>query len=179
MPPHKGLWVSPQNGFANYCLVNYIQWRVVMALSEHLNMDMRNIWADFRRQQSEVADEEPRWKDCVDYAGYFRFGLGYMYVKNHFSLHGKEKVRQEFAGEAFDEKTFQAISMVSEIRDAFRRELAEISWMDEATKQAAVEKADYVLLMIGYPHWFSNVSNVDNYYKKVRKKPDFTKMLAL
>lgn len=59
--------------------------------------------------------------------------------------------------------------MVSEIRDAFRRELSEITWMDEVTKRSALEKADFVLLMIGYPHWFSNVSNVDNYYKKVKK----------
>lgn len=67
-----------------------------MDLSEELNLDLRNVAGEFHRHLDEVSDEEPRWKYCIGNTLELKYGLGYMYVKNHFSLHGKEKASQVF-----------------------------------------------------------------------------------
>lgn len=58
--------------------------------------------------------------------------------------------------------------MVENIRRAFRNELSEITWMDDATKEAALEKADFIKHFIGYPDWYTNASALEQYYKDVR-----------
>ena len=44
---------------------------------------------------------------------------------------------------------FQAEEMVDMVRNAFKRNLRKISWMDEETREAAIEKADAISKMIG------------------------------
>lgn len=57
--------------------------------------------------------------------------------------------------------------MVEHIRTAFRNELSDIAWMDDATKEAALEKADFMNHFIGYPDWYTNTSALQEYYKDV------------
>lgn len=61
----------------------------------------------------------------------------------------------------------QAVEMVKNIRSAFRNELSEIGWMDDKTKEAALEKADFMNHFIGYPDWYTNTTALEEYYKEV------------
>lgn len=70
--------------------------------------------------------------------------------------------------------------MVENIRASFRSELSEISWMDDRTKEAALEKADFMNRFIGYPDWYANASALQQYYKDVsNEKKSWAKAKSL
>lgn len=73
-------------------------------------------------------------------------------------------------GRAFVDVTFKedskeaADTMVEAIRAAFKSNLPNIDWMDDATAQLAREKADAVIQRIGYPEWIKDDDALTKYY---------------
>jgi predicted metalloendopeptidase len=57
--------------------------------------------------------------------------------------------------------------MIANIKTAFKAGLPKLSWMDDATRQKASEKADAVVQKIGYPDWINTPAELDKYYEKV------------
>jgi endothelin-converting enzyme len=45
--------------------------------------------------------------------------------------------------------------------------MAQIDWMDQATRNKAEEKLKFISPMIGYPDWILNVAKLDKYYENV------------
>lgn len=62
---------------------------------------------------------------------------------------------------------FQADDMVSDLRDAFHNLLAENEWMDDATRQSAAQKADAILVLLGFPSWCHSSAQLDDFYQDV------------
>ncbi len=58
--------------------------------------------------------------------------------------------------------------MIQEIKDAFKRNLPLLEWMDDATRNAAIEKANAVIDKIGFPKYILNQTALDERYEKVR-----------
>lgn len=56
--------------------------------------------------------------------------------------------------------------MVENIQLAFRRNIKNLVWMDQKTKQATIEKISKMKTCIGYPPWLEIPSEVDNYYEE-------------
>jgi endothelin-converting enzyme/putative endopeptidase len=79
---------------------------------------------------------EPRWKRCV---GATQAAMG--------EAVGKVYVAARFPG---DSKKV-ALEMIGDIEDAFSGSLAGLAWMDDATRQRALEKKAAVANKIGYP----------------------------
>ena len=50
----------------------------------------------------------------------------------------------------------QMTEMAIALKNAFKRELTNLDWMDDDTKQAALAKADALTYKIGYPDWMYN-----------------------
>jgi predicted metalloendopeptidase len=57
--------------------------------------------------------------------------------------------------------------MVSDLRGAFHDLLSENEWMDDSTRQSAAEKADAMLVLLGFPSWCDSSSELDYFYKDV------------
>ncbi len=57
--------------------------------------------------------------------------------------------------------------MIAEIKDAFKRHLPNLEWMDDQTRRAAVEKANAVIDKIGFPQYILNQTALDKRYEKV------------
>lgn len=57
--------------------------------------------------------------------------------------------------------------MINHLKDAFGREINQLTWMDEKTKRAAQEKLDNLVFIVGYPDWSKNAEKVDEYYKDI------------
>jgi hypothetical protein len=57
--------------------------------------------------------------------------------------------------------------MVSDLRAAFHDLLTENAWMDAATRHAAMQKADAILVLLGLPSWCASSAEVDEFYNKV------------
>ena len=54
------------------------------------------------------------------------------------------------------------------VRQSFSDNFANVAWMDDETKARAVEKANAISQMIGYPDFIVNVTKLDEYYANVR-----------
>ena len=61
----------------------------------------------------------------------------------------------------------QAVRMIKEIKDAFTRNLPNLSWMDKETRESARAKAKAVIDMIGFPEYILNKTALDERYEKV------------
>lgn len=62
--------------------------------------------------------------------------------------------------------------MVSDLRDAFQDLLTENEWMDDATRQSAAQKADAILVLLGFPSWCESSAQLDDFYKDVSGRLD-------
>lgn len=131
--------------------VNYMIWEVVKTMARITNKKMRQMEFELKKSLSGVMEDIPRWQECVHATDDVTFAVGYMYVKKHFGNEAKAK----------------AISIVENIREEFRKELSEVDWIDEETKRAALEKADYMNHFIGSPDWYGNDTALNEYYKGV------------
>ena len=81
----------------------------------------------------------------------FDFAVGAMYVRNHFD----EASKPELEG------------MVEYLRSAFADIIAATSWMDEASRAAALEKVEMIESYMAYPDWLLNDAEVNDYYDGV------------
>ena len=55
--------------------------------------------------------------------------------------------------------------MVEDLRSAFKELVAETEWMDGATQETAMKKADQMLQLMAYPDWLTNHEELDKYYE--------------
>ena len=62
----------------------------------------------------------------------------------------------------------QAEQMIDEVKAAFKNNLPHLQWMDAKTRKAAIEKANAVVDMIGFPKYILNITKLDEEYQKVR-----------
>lgn len=95
------------------------------------------------RGQQEI---RPRWKRCV---GATSGGLG--------ELLGRAYVQAAFAGESKE----KALEMIMAIEQAFVDSLADLAWMDDTTRERAIEKAHAVTNKIGYPDEWRDFSSLE------------------
>ncbi|KAK7601863.1 hypothetical protein V9T40_009304 [Parthenolecanium corni] len=130
-------------------LANYLHWRIVRIFSSHLNREMRDLSNEFIAIHDGVVQSEPRWKDClVTVTNDLGFAVGYAYVKLHFD----------------DEAMIMTKEMVDNIIAAFSQELKNAEWMDDATKNSALDKVKSMTHLVGYPEWYHNESALYAYY---------------
>lgn len=57
--------------------------------------------------------------------------------------------------------------MVDNIIAAFSQELKNAEWMDDATKNSALDKVKSMKHLVGYPEWYHNESALYAYYDGV------------
>lgn len=60
--------------------------------------------------------------------------------------------------------------MINDVREAFKRNLKNLKWMDDETREAAMVKADAISDMIGFPDFILNPSQLDRKYEKLEVK---------
>jgi endothelin-converting enzyme/putative endopeptidase len=87
----------------------------------------------------------PRWKRCVDAT---QAALG--------ETIGKVYVDLRFAGPSKD----IALEMIGDIEDAFEANLPDLAWMDDLTRQRAIEKKAAIKNKIGYPDEWRDYSSI-------------------
>ncbi len=62
--------------------------------------------------------------------------------------------------------------MIEGIKLAFTERLREIPWMDEETKLQALDKANAITDMIGYPDYILDDNALDEKYSRLEVHPD-------
>ena len=61
----------------------------------------------------------------------------------------------------------QVLAIVKEIEEAFIRGIPLVAWMDDKTREIAIEKVRKIVQMIGYPDWILDTVQLDKYYQNV------------
>ena len=124
----------------------YLRWNVVDANADRLPKAFVDAnFEFFGRTLSGQQEIQPRWKRCVTAT---TAALG--------ESIGKIYVAQEFAGNSKE----VAIEMIRDIENAFESNLPGLAWMDDTTRQRAVEKAKKITNKIGYPDSWRDYSQV-------------------
>ncbi|ESO99465.1 hypothetical protein LOTGIDRAFT_213427 [Lottia gigantea] len=133
---------------------NYLVWHVIKAFAPLLSKKFR----DAKEQYSEaiegmsVSGKDDLWRTCItDTNSVLGFALGAMFVRE--TLHGESRYKAE--------------EMIEMIKTAFKKNLPKLTWMDAKTRLAAIDKADAVVNMIGFPQYILNATQLDKEYEKL------------
>ncbi|HEY8379531.1 MAG TPA: M13 family metallopeptidase, partial [Nannocystis sp.] len=123
----------------------YLRWHIIRVAAPHLGKEI--VDADFRFTAALTGAKQlsPRWERCVNLANY---GLG--------ELVGQAFVQERFAGKSKE----IALEMIAAIEEAFAAGLPALSWMDDATRARALEKARAITNKIGYPDRWRDYSKL-------------------
>uniref|UniRef100_A0A1I7WVX6 Peptidase_M13_N domain-containing protein n=1 Tax=Heterorhabditis bacteriophora TaxID=37862 RepID=A0A1I7WVX6_HETBA len=134
-------------------LANYIIWRVVQSSVRFLDERFEDIKQDFSRVMTGQQQRSPRWKDCAQVPStVLPLAAGAIYVDAHFNSQDKR----------------EAIEMIKLLRNSFVELVQQNSWMDEATKSVAIDKANSMIDNIGYPELTNDIQKLDEQYNEVR-----------
>ena len=134
----------------NRTITNYVFWRYI----PYWNLDDRfdDIRQDFLYVFAGRETKAPRWKKCNSAArSIMSFASGAMYVRSYFNNNDRES----------------ALEMIEDLKDAFKEILSENDWMGESTRNYALEKANEILSLIGFPDFLMNDTALDEYYENL------------
>ena len=115
----------------------YLRWHLVHAQARWLASPF--VEEDFNfysRTLTGARELQARWKRCVRFTDHaLGEALGQAYVEVAFSAQAKQRT----------------LKMVQQIEQAMARDIQQLSWMSEPTKQQALTKLHTVVNKIGYP----------------------------
>jgi len=125
----------------------YLNWHLINRTADLLSSDFVNEDFDFNsRIMGGVKEQQPRWKRMLGMvnrsAGEL---LGKVYVDKMFSPKAKEK----------------ALKMVNNITAVLKERIQNLSWMDNSTKDAAINKLSKFTVKIGYPDKWRDYSGLE------------------
>jgi putative endopeptidase len=118
----------------------YLRWHVVHQAAPLLPAAFGNETFDFfEKTLTGAREQRPRWKRCVELTDrQLGEALGQRYVAATFGPEGKARTSK----------------MVTALETALDRDIRELPWMTDTTKQRALAKLAAVANKIGYPaHW--------------------------
>uniref|UniRef100_A0A1B0CGE7 M13 family peptidase n=3 Tax=Lutzomyia longipalpis TaxID=7200 RepID=A0A1B0CGE7_LUTLO len=138
------------NAKGKVILNNYLVWQTVRSFTACLSKAFRDAYKGLRKALIGSDGGEEPWRYCItDTTNVLGFAMGAMFVREVF--HGESKP--------------QAEEMIEAVRAAFKANFVRLSWMDNHTRELAIEKADAITDMIGFPDYILDAEALDAKYK--------------
>ncbi|OWR48508.1 zinc metalloprotease [Danaus plexippus plexippus] len=136
---------------------NYVMWRVAGASVSYLTEDLRRRQLAYVTALSGKTERESRWKECADTTSVsMSIAVGALYIRKYFNENSKSN----------------ALEMVNDIRQQFRKTLETVDWMDEKTRREALEKADAMASHIAYPSEMLDNDKLTEFYSGLEMSSD-------
>lgn len=141
----------------------YLKWNVVNHLASFLSDDFENENFNFYGKVfAGKVKNLPRWKRVLQTVdGSLGEAVGQIYVKKYFPAEAKQKM----------------LTLVENMRAAFKERIKKLDWMSEPTKQKALEKLAAIKVKVGYPDKWRDYSKLnivgDNYVQNVLNSNKF------
>lgn len=125
----------------------YLRWQLLHAAADALSQPfVEENFAFNGRFLAGTTEIKPRWKRCAELTdSQLGEALGQKYVEKHFPPEAKARMQ----------------AMVKNILLAMDDTIRELDWMDDATKQKALEKRATFVPKLGYPDRFKTYAGVD------------------
>ena len=125
---------------------NYLKFQMLNGLSEY--MDDKTYLESFNFYSttlSGVKEPKPRWKRVVEETdGTLGELIGQVYVKEYLPKGTKEKL----------------VEICNTIKEIFAERIKALDWMSETTKQKALKKLNAIIMKVGYPDKWKDLSDM-------------------
>ena len=125
---------------------HYLKFHLISGLAEY--MDDKTYMEDFSFYSatlSGVKETKPRWKRVVEHTdGYLGELIGQVYVKEYLPKGTKEKL----------------LEICNTIKSIFAERIKALDWMSETTKVKALKKLNAIIMKVGYPDKWKDLSNM-------------------
>jgi len=125
----------------------YASWNLIHDAAPYLSTDFVDENFDFfSKTLSGVQENRPRWKRAVSSVeGVLGEVVGKLYVDKHFKPQAKERM----------------VTLVENLRTAFRERINGLEWMSAETKEKALAKLEKFNAKIGYPDKWKDYSSLE------------------
>src|SRR6218665_873299 len=124
----------------------YLKWDVVNTYASYLNnaIEKQNFYF-YSTVLNGVKVQKPRWKRIVEQTdGSLGELIGQIYVKDYLPKGSKEKL----------------LEIGNNIRDVYAEHIKKLDWMSEETKKKALFKLSKIVMKVGYPDKWKDMSSV-------------------
>jgi putative endopeptidase len=141
----------------------FMRWKLISVTSPYLSSDFVGEHFDFYGKKLNGQQEmQPRWKRVLDTENNaIGEAIGRVYVDKYFDPSSKVRMQE----------------MVSNLKNAFRERIQNLTWMEPETKKNALLKLKALDVQVGYPDEWLNYSGVevknDSYVMNVLRASKF------
>lgn len=134
------------NGMSLEHLKDIIEYSLVISYCGSCSEDFTEKSWEFSQFMTGAKERSPKWKREVNHLNStFYEPVGRLYSERYFSPEAKEKI----------------MSIVHNVRDAYREIISEQQWMSETTRQRALEKMDAMkFTKIAYPENWEDYTDI-------------------
>lgn len=136
------------SGISEKDLELLVWWEVVYALAPHIHEELKNLKDVYTSKVLLAADRESRPSECAK--------LVYTFMDPAVAYLAVPKIHDHLV------KTI--LEMISNIQEAFIQSITKLSWMDDTTKKATVQKIRSIKKFIGVPDWIADKDELETLY---------------
>ncbi|MCL9806683.1 M13 family metallopeptidase [Flavobacterium amniphilum] len=124
----------------------YLKWDLVNSYASYLGKDIENQnFYFFSTVMGGVKKQKPRWKRVVEQTdGALGELIGQVYVEEYLPKGTKEKL----------------LEIGNNIRDVYAERIKKLDWMSTETKKKALYKLSKIVMKVGYPDKWKDMSSV-------------------
>lgn len=144
-------------------LKTYYEWNTISAASSYLSSDFEieafEFWGKTMSGKKEMGE---RWKRAVNTTNdVLGEAVGQLYVKKYFPPQSKEKM----------------LSLVANVQAGMKDRINGLTWMQDSTKEKAIDKLSSMIVKIGYPETWRDYSGLeikeDSYWDNIKRSGTF------
>lgn len=124
----------------------YLKWDLVNSYAAYLNSGIeKQNFKFYSTVMNGVSKQKPRWKRVVGQTdNYLGELIGQVYVAEYLPKGSKEKL----------------LEIGNNIRDVYADHIKKLDWMSEATKVKALNKLSKIVMKVGYPDKWKDMSSM-------------------
>ena len=124
----------------------YLKWDLVNSYAAYLNSDIeKQNFKFYSTVMNGVSKQKPRWKRVVGQTdNYLGELIGQVYVAEYLPKGSKEKL----------------LEIGNNIRDVYADHIKKLDWMSKATKVKALKKLSKIVMKVGYPDKWKDMSSM-------------------
>jgi putative endopeptidase len=142
-------YIALNKMITSYSIVDwktYLKWDLVNSYASYLSSDIeKQNFKFYSTVLSGVTTQKPRWKRVVEQTdGSLGELIGQVYVDEYLPKGTKEKL----------------LEIGSNIRDVYAERIKKLDWMSDVTKTKALKKLTKIVMKVGYPDKWKDMSSV-------------------
>jgi len=129
-----------------------VWWKVVYSVASHTNEDLSDLKNNFIFKVLGGRSGSARSLFCMETVYNIMYiAIGYQVISNPIIENKKAKVSE----------------MLGDMKSVFTNLIKKLSWMDDKTKKATIEKVNAIQEFISYPEWMKDQEEMDTLYGDV------------